>query len=403
MLKSLFISLQCLSCKKEFGTYTQSRCDRCGSVLSSSYAAPEKLVVGGLGIWKFRHLLPPIKESNIVSLGEGSTPCITTERIQRLVGVKNVILKLESTNPTGSFKDRAAALGVSIARELSKKGVFVASSGNAAAAVAAYSARAGLRCIALVRENASPRKLSQIEMFGPTILRVRDLFSTRKKLEKILYSIQEWFPDWFNHFLWAPINPLLVDAFKTISYEIFLTFKEVDCVFVPVAGGDLIFGLYKGFKDLLDGGFLERIPRLVAVQADGARPTILAIEGNLGLNEELARTRTVATALDVGFPSEHALIAVRESKGFGISVSDRETLYAKKMLSYKEGVFCETSSATVIAAIKKAREMGKVERESKVCAVITGSGLKDQPTGYRNVPLARSFQELRSLLASALQ
>lgn len=185
MARSLFISLQCVSCRKEFDAYTQARCDRCGSVLTSSYAAAEKLLTRGSGIWKFRHLLPPIKEENMVTLGEGFTQCITTERIQGLTGVKSIILKLESTNPTGSFKDRAAALGVSIAKELSKKGVFVASSGNAAAAVAAYSARAGLRCVALVRENASPRKLSQIEMFGPRMLRVRNLFSTRRNLESV--------------------------------------------------------------------------------------------------------------------------------------------------------------------------------------------------------------------------
>jgi threonine synthase len=382
--------------------FTQSRCDRCGSILTSSYGIANRITDSGQGIWRFREFLPPLTEGNLVSLGEGSTPSIETKRLHSLTGVKRIILKLENCNPTGSFKDRAAALGVSIAKELSSKGVFNASSGNAAAAVAAYSARAGLRCITLVRENASPHKVSQIKMFSPILIRVRDLFRTRKKLENVLSMMQRWLPNWYNHFLWAPINPLLVDSFKTIAYEIFLSSRNADFVFVPVAGGDLIFGLYKGFKDLASSGLIEKVPRLVAVQAKGSESTVRAIRGELRLDEELKRTRTVASALDVSFPSEHAVIAVKESGGFGISVTDREIMEARRILASKEGIFCEISSATVVAAIRNAKEKGLLSSEDTVCAVITGSGLKNVETiKISNIPLARSEKELRSLALHA--
>jgi threonine synthase len=382
--------------------FTQSRCDRCGSILTSSYGIANRITDSGQGIWRFREFLPPLTEGNLVSLGEGSTPSIETKRLHSLTGVKRIILKLENCNPTGSFKDRVAALGVSIAKELSSKGVFNASSGNAAAAVAAYSARAGLRCITLVRENASAHKVSQIKMFSPILIRVRDLFRTRKKLENVLSMMQRWLPNWYNHFLWAPINPLLVDSFKTIAYEIFLSSRNADFVFVPVAGGDLIFGLYKGFKDLAASGLIEKVPRLVAVQAKGAESTVRAIRGELRLDEELKRTRTVASALDVSFPSEHAVIAVKESGGFGISVTDREIMEARRILASKEGIFCEISSATVVAAIRKGKEKGLLSSEDTVCAVITGSGLKDvERIKISNIPLAKNEKELRSLALHA--
>ena len=225
--------------------------------------------------------MPPVSDRNIVSLSEGWTPLVDAARYGRSIGSENLWCKLEGQNPSGSFKDRAASLGLSMTREWGKKGVFLASSGNAAAAVSAYSARAGVHCLVLIREDSTPSKLGQVAMYGANLLRVRDIFKTRQSLERTLDLTQKSLPEWLNHFIWAPYNPLLVDGLKSIAYEIATkTGKDgiPDYVFVPTAGGDLLYGIYKGFVELKEAGAIERIPGMVVVQGKDSSPTVTAIE-----------------------------------------------------------------------------------------------------------------------------
>ncbi|HKW04340.1 MAG TPA: pyridoxal-phosphate dependent enzyme, partial [Nitrososphaerales archaeon] len=188
---------------------------------SGSFPKPSKQLPSS--IWHFRDFFPPVKDSNIVSMGEGFTPLVKATRYGRSIGIKNLLCKLEGQNPSGSFKDRLASLGLSLARQWKKKGVFTASSGNAAAAISAYSARAGIPCLILIREDSSISKLGQISMYGPKLLRVRNIFRDQASLASALSLTQKSLPEWLNHFAWAPYNPLLVDALKTVAYEIFLS------------------------------------------------------------------------------------------------------------------------------------------------------------------------------------
>ncbi len=323
----------------------------------------------------------------------------------RKIGLRNVSCKLEGGNPTGSFKDRAASVGLSLAREWRKRGVFTASSGNAAAAVSAYSARAGIRCLVLIRDDSPASKLSQITMYSPVLLRVRNLFESRSALEAAIEQTQLAVPDWLNHFIWAPFNPLLVDAFKTIAYEIALDGEVPDYLFVPVAGGDLLFGLYKGFQELREMGRLDSLPRLVAVQGEGADPLVRAIEKGLDTVPDTEPPHTVAGALRVNFGAEHSITAVRKSGGFGISVSDEQIVKAQREIARDEGIFCEISSAAALAAISKALDLGKIARDETTAAILTGVGLKDYPvTGddISRIPLSKDVSSLSTTLERML-
>lgn len=392
MLISRFIELECLSCHKRYGIETYSVCSRCGGILSAVYDLRKKARTSSssAGIWKYSEFFPPVNQENIVSLGEGRTPLIETKRFSRSVGRRRIYCKIEGSNLTGSFKDRIASLGLSLAKGRGKRGVFTASSGNAAAAVAAYSAHAGLKCLILVREDTTSSKLIQMETYGPKILRVRDLYNTKEDLAHALELTQQSLPEWMNHFIWSPYNPLLVDALKTIAYEIALEDKlSPDWIFVPAAGGDLVYGIYKGFKEMEEMGMIDRIPRIVAVQGRGADPLVRSLNrGSAHVKDIKPPARTVAGALRVTFGADHALLAVRESRGFGISVSDGEILAAQRKIAALEGIFTEVSSATTLAAISRAQREKKIDEGESIVAILTGSGFKDYGTPKEAIPIA---------------
>jgi threonine synthase len=401
-----FIELACLKCGKTFLTQTHSRCNSCGGILSANYdtsgsfPTPSKQLPSS--IWHFRDFFPPVKDSNIVSMGEGWTPLVKSTRYGRSIGIKNLLCKLEGQNPSGSFKDRVASLGLSLARQWKKKGVYTASSGNAAAAISAYSARAGIPCLILIREDSSISKLGQISMYGPKLLRVRNIFRDQASLASALSLTQKSLPEWFNHFVWAPYNPLLVDALKTVAYEIFLSNATLpDSIFVPSAGGDLIFGIYKGFKELKEMDVIDRIPKMVVAQGADASPTVKAIEKKEEIVPETKSADTVAGALRVNFGAEHTLQAVYNSKGFGIGVTDKEIISAQREVAKLEGIFCEISSATALAAIAKAARLGKISKEETATAILTGIGFKEYYPAFKDssrVPLATSVKMIPTIL-----
>ncbi len=280
----------------------------------------------------------------------------------------------------------------------------MASTGNAAAAVSAYSARAGLGCLILVRDDTSAAKISQIAMYSPAMLRVHGLYDALSSLQRALEITQKKLPGWQNHFLWAPINPLLVDAFKTISYEIARGAGELpDYIFVPVAGGDLIYGMYKGFSELRQMGAIPSLPKLVAVQGEGASPTVSAIEKGEEFVAEVETADTIAVALKANFGAEHSIVAVRETGGFGIATPDADIIEAQREIARLDGVFCELSSATTLSAISRAVTEGRINRDDNVAAILTGSGFKDFRLALEDtskIPLARNVESIPDALGA---
>ncbi len=394
-----FESLACANCGRTYPADTHSRCTRCNGILEARYRLDGRFPtdVQGRSMWEFAEFLPPVKKENVVSLGEGWTPYVEAPNFSKRVGLRRIWCKIEGCNPTGSFKDRAASLGLSLACEWGKKGVFTASDGNAAAAISAYSARARMKCLVLITEDAPPQKLAQIMMYSPILLRVRGLYESVSRLEAALAQAQAVLPDWLNHFIWAPFNPLLVDPYKTLAYEIALTQKLPDCIFVPVAGGELLSGLYRGFEELREMEQVEKVPRLIAVQGEGADPTVQAIERGLDRVVETGPPHTVAGALRVNFGAEHPITAVRKSCGFGISVSDEQIMKAQREIAQDEGIFCEISSAVAVAAISEAVDLGKIAGDETAAVILTGAGLKDYPLTADDISSVALSENVSSL------
>lgn len=402
-----YLGLKCTVCNKIYFDLWVGVCPSCGGILTATYD------LGGLTIslqrgrsmWQFSDVLPPISSEYLVSLDEGWTPYVKANTYGQLIGLRDLWMKLEGQNPTGSFKDRAASVLVSLAKEWGKRGVFTASSGNAAAAISGYSARGGLKCLILVREDASLSKLGQISMYNPYIVRVRNLFSNKRTLTEFLNTVGGALPGWQNGFLWAPFNPLALEGIKTISYEIAST-NTPDYVFVPTAGGDLLYAVYKGFKELRDLGIINGLPKIVAVQGVNANPLVHALDNNLEHVVEVEHAETIAGALRVNFGADHALNAVKQSGGFGVGVTDTEILEAQRDIAKTEGVFTETSSAAALAAVKKALSQGWVNPNSTVAVILTGTGFKDYTPSFNTVeqiPLIQSHRELGQLVRETLR
>lgn len=386
MTDNAFKGLVCLECGKLHDSMTLVNCPSCGGILTGDYDLKNVKVDlnKGESIWQFRSLFPPISEENITTMGEGWTPYVKADSYGKLIGADDLWCKLEGMNPSGSFKDRVGSLEISLVKEWGKKGIFTASSGNAAAAVSAYAARGGLKSLLLVREDSTISKLGQISMYGPTIIRVRNLFSTKDTLFTALNKVQEALPGWHNGFVWALLNPLALDGLKTVAYEIGST-NVPDYIFVPTAGGDLLYGIYKGFEELKKLGLTDKVPRMVAVQGDGASPLVQALDKGLDYVPDTETADTVAGALRVNFGAKHPLIAVKKTGGFGISVSDNEILKAQKEVAKSEGIFAETSSSTALAAVKKSISSGKVPRDAKIAVILTGSGFKDYTPPFQSI------------------
>jgi threonine synthase len=402
-----FRFLACSKCDTTYPTDYHSRCTKCGGILEALYNLDGNFPADlrRRSIWDFADFLPPVQKEKIISLGEGWTPYVDSPRFAKRIGLLRLWCKLEGCNPTGSFKDRTASLGLSLATEWGKKGVFAASDGNAAAAISAYSARARIKCLILISEDAPVQKVAQIMMYSPTLLRVRGLYESASSLESTLAQAHSVLPEWLNLFIWAPYNPLLVEPYKTIAYEVALSREIPDYVFVPVAGGELLSGLSRGFEELREMGVLETVPRLVAVQGKGADPTVQAIEKGLDKVLETGPPKTVAGAIRVNFGAEHSITAVRKSGGFGVSVTDEQILNAQKQIARDEGVFCEVSSAAALAAISEALDTGKIRADETAAAILTGSGLKDYPAAeavISQVPMSESVSSLSQTLKEVI-
>ncbi len=331
--------------------------------------------------WKFFDLLPPKMEDNIVTLGEGGTPLIKAERLARELGVKRIWLKDETRNPTGSFKDRGMSVSVSVAKEFGFKNLTTASSGNAAAALAAYAAKAGMNVYAFVIEQAGYGKIAQLLFYGAKVFKVRGLGEEDPtvKLMRLTYERYGFYPSPS----FGPFNPYQIEGPKTISYEIVeqLNWKVPDWVFVPVGAASLLTGVWKGFRDYVQLGLIDHLPKLVAVQSSGNPPFVRAFkEGQDPFNiRPWPKPHTIAWGLEDPYPwdGDGGITALKESKGDAEEVSDSLILKAMKYLASYEGVFAEPSGAAGLAGLMQAISEGKVGRDDEVVVLVTGHGLKD--------------------------
>jgi threonine synthase len=350
-----------------------------------------------LSIWRYLDLLPLLPQAPRPPLQVGWTPLYPCERLGRDLGCPHLFIKDDGRNPTASFKDRASAVGVAKALELGHRVITCASTGNAASSLAGLSASIGLHSIIFVPHDAPKAKVAQLLIYGAQVYLVRGTYD--EAFDLCLEASEEF--GWYSRN--TAYNPYLSEGKKTAALEICeqLGWQVPDMVFVSVGDGCVIGGLWKGFYDLVQLGFIDRQPRLVGVQAEGCQPIKRAFEMNLPV--EIVSPQTIADSIAVGHPRDalKALRAVRESEGFMVAVSDREILQAMDLLARETGVFGEPAGVAGFAGLRKALSDGRVRPDERVVVVVTGSGLKDVDSALQAAPKPTEIEP--SLAAVAKQ
>ena len=293
--------------------------------------------------------------------------------VAQALGLDTLYLKDDGQNPTSSLKDRASALAVVKAREAGAKVIACSSTGNAASSLAGNAAAAGLKTYIFVPSRAPKGKVAQLMTFGATVISVQGSYEETFELSK--QAIDRW--GWYNRN--AAINPYLSEGKKTVALEIMeqLSWQVPDYIAISVGDGCTIAGLWKGLKDLYAIGFIDRLPRLISAQAEGCCPINRAIAENKPW--EPMEENTLADSIAVGVPrnADKALMAIRESDGIVVNVSDEEIMAAQKLLGRTCGVFGEPAGVTGAAGVKKLCEQGVIGKDDTVVSVVTGNGLKD--------------------------
>jgi threonine synthase len=302
-----------------------------------------------------------------VSLNEGDTPIIHACRLSKAVGNgSEVYLKYEGLNPTGSFKDRGMTVAISKALEEGSKAVMCASTGNTSASAAAYSARAGLKCIVLIPEGSiALGKLSQAMIHGAKVIAVKGNF------DDCLNLVRE-ITDKHKITLVNSINPYRIEGQKTGSFEICEALGDApDFHAIPVGNAGNITAYWKGYKEYKAAGLSKRLPKMLGFQAAGSAPIVLG--------HPVKDPHTIATAIKIGNPAswKQAQAARDESGGLIDMVTDDEILDAYKLLAADEGVFVEPASAASVAGILKLAKNGYFKTRSRIVCILTGHGLKD--------------------------
>jgi threonine synthase len=333
-------------------------------------------------VWKYEELLPIEKASAKVTLGEGGTTLHNTIRLGERLGLRQLNVKNEGENPTGSFKDRGMTVGISRAVEGNSKKVICASTGNTSASMAAYAAKAGLESVVVIPEGKiALGKLAQAIAHGARVMQIEGNFDDALRAVLLLTQSNP------KLYLLNSINPYRIEGQKTLAYEIWdqLEGNLPDTVIVPVGNAGNISAIWKGFHELSQIGLISRLPRMIGIQAHGASPISDAFKAGLSEITPVEHPETIATAIRIGSPAswKKALRAVKNSGGVMESVTDEEILDAQKLLARLEGIFVEPASASSIAGLKKIIEGGIVGADERVTCVVTGHGLKDPEIVHR--------------------
>lgn len=326
-------------------------------------------------LWRYREVLPVEDDANIVSLGEGWTPLLSTPRLAEATGVKNLFIKDESQNPTQSFKARGMTAAVSMARELGITKLAVPSAGNAAGALAAYAARAGLQCFIFMPRDTPRANVMECEQTGARVTLMDGLITDcgaevgrRKEAE-----------GWFD--VSTLKEPYRVEGKKTLGYELAEQFdwQLPDVIIYPTGGGTGLIGMWKAFDEMEQLGWIgAKRPRMVTVQAAGCAPIVRAFAEGNRFADEFPNAATTASGLRVPKAIGDFLIldALRASGGTAVAVTDEELIAATREIGSLEGLFCAPEGAACLPALRKLKESGLVKSNDRVVLFNTGAGVK---------------------------
>ena len=360
----------CVKCGKKYPPFKNIfHCSECGGSLDIVYdykkvrdSINKDFIKQPPNHWKY-WMFYPVSPKKIISMGEGGTPLVKSKVFE------NVWFKLEGLNPTGSFKDRGSTVEVSHAYQLGVKNVCCASTGNMGASVAAYCARAGMRCKIFLSGSTSKNKVKQIKSYGAEVHQVDGNYNQALKMCEEFAMEKRW------HLMGD--YPYRGEGEKSVGFEIAdqMGWESPSYILVPMGNGTLTYAIWDSFQEMESLELVHKIPRIVGFQSTGCSPIVNAFKKGWDDVKPIENPYTVATAIECGNPidGKKALIALKKSGGFAESVTDEEILKAQLFLAREEGILVEPSSAATVAGYMKLKD----SFEGKVVCVLTGHGLKD--------------------------
>lgn len=404
--------LRCLRCGTLYDKAAfSSPCEAClpaasvGLVVDYADALPamtrESLCRGLSSLWRYSHSLP-VSQDDAISLGEGLTPLVEMKAAAREFDLPNIFAKCEFANPTGSFKDRLATAAVSVAKHLFGAKVIASSStGNAGAAVAAYAARANLDCIVFTVGDSSGPLVAQMQAYGAHVITCSN---KAQRWEFLREGVEKfgWFPT--SPFFAPPVgsNPYGLEGYKSLAYEIVesLEWDSPEWVVLPICYGDALYGMWRGFRELIEGRIVSRMPKFVAAEIYGSLSAAFR-SGADTLPEMPKSYDTAATSISAVQSTYQALFVLKQTEGVPVIVSEEELLHAAHLLSAREGLFVEPAAAAALSAAIELRRRGVMKSEDRIVCILTAGGLK-APAFQRSLtgPALTDFADLDQVLST---
>lgn len=356
-------------------------------------------------LWRYRDLLPIASDAPVSPLAVGWTPLYQTPRLADDLGLRETWVKDDGANPTGSLKDRASTMVIAHALEEGIEIVSTASTGNAAAALAGVGASVNIvpmQIIIFVPASAPEAKIAQLLVYGAKVILVEDSYDTAFDLCYEMCISEGWYCR--N----TGINPYTTEGKKTVAYEIAeqLNWQVPDAVVVSVGDGSIIGGVHKGFSELHQLGWIDRVPRLIGVQAEGSSPLVKAWQNDVNaVDMQAENVLTIADSISAGLPRDRvkAMRAVKQSDGAFVAVNDEAILQAIPAFARLTGVFGEPSSAAIYAGAKRAIEAGYLHPDERVVFLNTGNGLKDVRGAQKSVSGGLRVQPTIDAIREALK
>jgi len=379
--------LQCIRCGKQYNmSLFFEGCPKCFSEGKVSpleviydYESIKRVTNGKIwdpnypSMWKFKSLLPVNNEESIISLGEGDTPLIRNNNLCQKVGLENLYFKNEGCNPNWAFKDRFQSVSISMALEKKFKKVITCSTGNHGLSAAAYSCAGGLKCMVLCRKDMSLLLRKMLLFYGSTAIDAEKI--DVKRIIKKATKNYNWYPS-TAAFPFSMSNPFGMEGYKTIAYEIYSKTKQVpNWIFMPVGGGDGLYGVWKGFIELEKMGLTDRLPKMVGCQTELINPLVQSFDKKLHDSVEVKEVRSIAVSIADSVCGFHALKSLYDSGGLAISVPDEEIINAVRILA-SYGIAPETASAATFACLLQLAKKGSLQKDDIIVCVLTSTILK---------------------------
>ncbi|HID92076.1 TPA: threonine synthase [Candidatus Peregrinibacteria bacterium] len=374
--------IECVQCKSVFTEEeTITRCLKCGQALDIIFDIEKlkktiniyNLKNTPISAMKYLDFYPLKDRQNIISLDEGATPLVKSKELSKKYGIKNLYIKNEGANPTGVFKDRGSLVEISKAVELGAAGIVVASTGNMAASVSAYSARAGIPCYVLVPDTTPLGKLSQSLAYGGNVIKVRGTYADCVRLSS---EMSEKYG-----YLLAGDYAFRGEGQKSIAYEIIeqLNWNVPDVVLAPVGCGTNLYGIAKGFFEWFQLGLIDKVPRIIGTQPEKADTLCSAFHANEKEHRTIQFPSSLCGAVNIGAPLDDIklLNIIRDSKGSFEIIDDTSVLESQKDMAMLASVFTEPSGAIPIACLEKLKSKNIISEDDVVVCIATGVGLKD--------------------------